>query len=113
MGKLNDDHTKQAYVALKTKRKKWGKCVNTENGGKSSKTAQHKTTKGQMQKRGHPAHSSMSASMSSTGCEQLAWELLGSAAERVTRSVSGTNLGGSSCMVKITPNAPNLDHAKK
>ena len=22
-------------------------------------------------------------------------------------------LGGSSCMVKITPNAPNLDHAKK
>ena len=23
------------------------------------------------------------------------------------------NLGGSSCMVKITPNAPNLDHAKK
>ena len=23
-----------------------------------------------------------------------------------------TNLGGSSCMVKITPNAPNLDHAK-
>ena len=25
----------------------------------------------------------------------------------------GTNLGGSSCMVKITPNAPNLDHAKK
>ena len=25
----------------------------------------------------------------------------------------GCNLGGSSCMVKITPNAPNLDHAKK
>ena len=24
-----------------------------------------------------------------------------------------TNLGGSSCVVKITPNAPNLDHAKK
>ena len=24
-----------------------------------------------------------------------------------------TILGGSSCMVKITPNAPNLDHAKK
>ena len=23
------------------------------------------------------------------------------------------NLGGSSCMVKITPNAPNLDHARK
>ena len=23
------------------------------------------------------------------------------------------NLGGSSCMVKMTPNAPNLDHAKK
>ena len=24
-----------------------------------------------------------------------------------------SNLGGSSCMVKVTPNAPNLDHAKK
>ena len=29
------------------------------------------------------------------------------------RSVGSTCLGGSSCMVKITPNAPNLDHAKK
>ena len=38
-----------------------------------------------------PFHSSMSPSMSSTGCEQLGWELLGGAAERVTRSVSGTN----------------------
>ena len=34
--------------------------------------------------------------MSSTGCEQLGWELLGGAAERVTRSVSGTNASHSS-----------------
>ena len=27
--------------------------------------------------------------------------------------VLATVLGGSSCMVKITPNAPNLDHGKK
>ena len=32
LGRLNDHHTKQIYVALKTKRGKWGKCVNTENG---------------------------------------------------------------------------------
>ena len=28
-------------------------------------------------------------------------------------SREGSDLGGSSCMVKITPNAPNLNHAKK
>ena len=27
-------------------------------------------------------------------------------------NVGSYGLGGSSCMVKITPNAPNLDHAK-
>ena len=32
----------------------------------------------------------------------------------VSFAVDGDSfLGGSSCMVKITPNAPNLDHAKK
>ena len=32
VGKLNDHHTKQPYVALKTKWEKWGKCANRENG---------------------------------------------------------------------------------
>ena len=32
VGKLNDHHKKQPYVALKTKREKWGECVNKENG---------------------------------------------------------------------------------
>ena len=50
------------------------------------------------------SHSPMSPSMSSTGCEQLGWELLGGAAERVTRSVSGTNAShsannGNACCV--------------
>ena len=44
--------------------------------------------------------------MSSTGCEQLGWELLGGAAERVTRSVSGTkashcaNNGNACCIAR-------------
>ena len=32
---------------------------------------------------------------------------------RPTHTLFVCDLGGSSCMVKITPNAPNLDHAKK
>ena len=44
--------------------------------------------------------------MSSTGCEQLGWELVGGAAERVTRSVSGTkashsaNNGNACCVAR-------------
>ena len=71
---------------------------------KSSKTAQNN-------KRAHAkmwasSHSSMSPSMSSTGCEQLGWELLCGAAERVTRSVSGTkashcaNNGNACCIAR-------------
>ena len=32
---------------------------------------------------------------------------------KLKKGLVGTVLGGSSCMVKITPNAPNLNHAKK
>ena len=71
---------------------------------KSSKTAHNN-------KRAHAntwtsSHSSMSPSMSSTGCEQLGWELLGGAAERVTRFVSGTkaphscNNGNACCVAR-------------
>ena len=44
--------------------------------------------------------------MSSTGCEHLGWELLGGAAKRVTRSVSGTkashcaNNGNACCIAR-------------
>ena len=50
VGKLNDHHTKQPYVAPKTKWEKWGKC---EESGKNVRR-QHQTTKGLMQKCGHP-----------------------------------------------------------
>ena len=51
-------------------------------------------------------HSSMTPSMSSNGCEQLGWELLGGATERETRSVSGTkashcaNNGNTCCIAR-------------
>ena len=54
-----------------------------------------------------PSHSSMSPSMSSIGWEQQGWELLGGAAELVTRSISGTKAShyankGKACCIAMS-----------
>ena len=39
VGKLNDHHTKQPYIALKTKCETWGKCAKQGKGEKSQRIA--------------------------------------------------------------------------
>ena len=39
VGKLNDHHTKQPYIALNTKWETWGKCAKQGKGEKSQRIA--------------------------------------------------------------------------